>query len=401
MLGQSVLCPICGSNQFGIVDENEITKRAQNYQVEHKELIEKRKQELGSLKKHLRDITTEQLFNAKTALTEAIRVAQKQVVTLTRLYNVSKAYYSVLGKLQTADGEAYTQELMLTENGIHDAIEKNDAVIPPADRTAAVELEVQRLLALVNYSMKKQLSGSALLEDVRPNATSVPVNINYDENLLSSKISSIRSYIQNFEYLDASRKLDDANKKNDIATHEIEELEKLSAKAKTCAEQIRVLLKEMNTEEYNQVGPYLYKIFRKLSRDVDVSGIQLKCGRGDDLLMLTDDQNKPILNMLSDGQLSVFMLSYFLGNIFRMESYEQFQVYFVDDITSCMDDVNMLAFLDFIKYQLSSEKSAIVQLFFSTCDGRIQDMLRYKMDNCGLEYVEIGIKEFDGQLLAL
>ncbi len=202
-------------------------------------------------------------------------------------------------------------------------------------------------------------------------------------------------------YLDASRTLDDATKKNDIATHKIEKLKKLSAKAKMSAEQIRILLKKMNTEEYNQVDPYLYKIFRKLSRDVNVSGIQLKCGKGDDLLMLTGDQNKHILNMLSYGQLSVFMLSSFLGNIFWMESYEQFQVYFVDDITSCMDDVNMLAFLDFIKYQLSSEDSAIGQLFFSTCDGRIQDMLRYKMDNCGLEYAEIGIKEFDGQLLAL
>ena len=71
-------------------------------------------------------------------------------------------------------------------------------------------------------------------------------------------------------------------------------------------------------------------------------------------------------------------------------------VYFVDDITSCMDDINMLAFLDFIKYQLSNKNSAIDQLFFSTCDTRIQDMLRYKCDHCGIDYVEIGTEKFDG-----
>ena len=115
--------------------------------------------------------------------------------------------------------------------------------------------------------------------------------------------------------------------------------------------------------------------------------------------MLTDDQNKPILNMLSDGQLSVFILSFFIGNVFRLKLYEQFQVYFIDDITSCMDNINMLAFLDFIKYQLSRADSAINQLFFSTCDNRVQDMLCYKMDHCDLDYKRISISEFDDQLL--
>lgn len=101
-----------------------------------------------------------------------------------------------------------------------------------------------------------------------------------------------------------------------------------------------------------------------------------------------------LLNMFSDGQLSVFMLSYFLGNIFRMSGIEKIPVYFVDDITACMDDINMLAFFDFIKYQLSRKNSVMKQLFFVTCDKRIEGLMKYKMESCKISYKEIGIRDF-------
>lgn len=41
---------------------------------------------------------------------------------------------------------------------------------------------------------------------------------------------------------------------------------------------------------------------------------------------------------------------------------EKMKVYFIDDLTACMDDVNMLAFMDLLKYQMSS-KATMEQLF--------------------------------------
>lgn len=38
------------------------------------------------------------------------------------------------------------------------------------------------------------------------------------------------------------------------------------------------------------------------------------------------------------------------------------KIFFIDDLTACMDDVNMLAFIDLLKYQLSS-KETMEQLF--------------------------------------
>lgn len=63
------------------------------------------------------------------------------------------------------------------------------------------------------------------------------------------------------------------------------------------------------------------------------------------------------------------------------------KIFFIDDLTSCMDDVNMLAFIDLLKYQISS-KETMEQLFFVTCDNRISRLLKYKMDGHG-----IGLKE--------
>ncbi|MBQ2450568.1 MAG: hypothetical protein II273_03215 [Lachnospiraceae bacterium] len=80
---------------------------------------------------------------------------------------------------------------------------------------------------------------------------------------------------------------------------------------------------------------------------------------------LLNDKNSSLLNIFSDGQLSVFMLSYFLGNIFRLKDVEKMPIYFIDDITSCMDDINMLAFIDLLKYQLLDSGSAMKQIFFA------------------------------------
>jgi len=51
-----------------------------------------------------------------------------------------------------------------------------------------------------------------------------------------------------------------------------------------------------------------------------------------------------------------------------------------------MDDINLVSFIDLIKYQLAESKkgngenTAIQQFFFSTCGGNLKRMFQYKMD---------------------
>ena len=118
-------------------------------------------------------------------------------------------------------------------------------------------------------------------------------------------------------------------------------------------------------EEYEKVGPVLKKYYDKLSRFNVGDSFNLKHEK--DGISLVDDKGKSIVNILSNGQITVFMLAYFFAGISSRSNREKMKIYFIDDLTACMDDVNMLAFLDIIKYQMDS-KATIDQLFFATCD---------------------------------
>ena len=73
---------------------------------------------------------------------------------------------------------------------------------------------------------------------------------------------------------------------------------------------------------------------------------------------------------------------------------KKMKVYFIDDLTACMDDVNMLAFMDLLKYQMSS-KATMEQLFFITCDDRISKLLKYKLSGREIELCELSEKDFE------
>ena len=54
----------------------------------------------------------------------------------------------------------------------------------------------------------------------------------------------------------------------------------------------------------------------------------------------------------------------------------------------------MLSFLDLIKYQLINVDKVMNQIFFATCNEKIQDLIEYKFGNCGIEYKKIGMELF-------
>ena len=97
--------------------------------------------------------------------------------------------------------------------------------------------------------------------------------------------------------------------------------------------------------------------------------------------------------ILSNGQISVFLLAYFFAGINVRNEREKMKIFFIDDLTACMDDVNMLAFIDLLKYQLSS-KETMEQLFFVTCDNRISRLIKYKMNGHGIELRELVESDF-------
>lgn len=152
-----------------------------------------------------------------------------------------------------------------------------------------------------------------------------------------------------------------------------------------------IIVESLSRDEYQKIGPTLSKFYNKLIRIGDNDGINIV--HESDGISLIDDKGKNIVNILSNGQISVFLLAYFFAGINVRNEREKMKIFFIDDLTACMDDVNMLAFMDLLKYQISS-KETMDQLFFVTCDNRISRLLKYKMNGHGIELKELLENDF-------
>jgi exonuclease SbcC len=178
---------------------------------------------------------------------------------------------------------------------------------------------------------------------------------------------------------------------NNELEENMEKLNELRKRASQRSKAIFNIVDELSKEEYKTVGPALTKFYKKLAK-YDTKN-EIRIIQKNNGISLVDNTDKNIVNVLSNGQISVFMLAHFFAGINIRNTYEKMKIYFIDYLTACMDDVNMLAFMDLLKYHLLS-KSTMEQLFFITCDDRISNLLKYKLNGCGIEVCELREKDF-------
>lgn len=133
---------------------------------------------------------------------------------------------------------------------------------------------------------------------------------NFSYDVLVSKLNSIDSILANQTLSDLNQKLEEANKKNQNLDAEIEELQKLKDIASQRAKDIRDIVEKLSKDEYEKVGPTLGKFYNKLTRINSSYGINIV--QENEGISLVDDKGKNIVNILSNGQISVFMLAHFL-----------------------------------------------------------------------------------------
>ena len=322
--GDIVLCPVCGSERFGMLGEEEITGQAQSYQAEHKNLIESKKKYLLDLETQRRNLEMQLYEKALDAQKEAIEIAQEKVNLLTSLYNQTKTFFDILKKLQNSDSETYSREKMLsrkTYDKIKESVKKN---ILSVEECLHIENELQEIFAALSDTYDNNIELEKFISLIIPKASYAPEKALDDMGLIRKKISSLSTYMKHSEFQEVSRLLMIALEQNHRCEKQIKKLSELSEKAKDRETEISKLLMTLRKEEFQQVGPYLYKIFRKLSRNIKIDGLKLNSAKGNKL-SLTDENGKSILNMFSDGQLSVFMLSYFFGNALRIKKQSNFQ----------------------------------------------------------------------------
>lgn len=153
------------------------------------------------------------------------------------------------------------------------------------------------------------------------------------------------------------------------------------------------LRKEFDDEIVKEISEPLQKIYKRLNRHTNIQAIDLtREGKTNtkaklNANMMSNDKVY-VPNVLSTGQISVVSLAIYL-TIAMGQKENPFRCYFMDDPIQTMDDLNILSFVDLIRTELthnSANPGFLDQLFITTCDEDLEQLIAFKMNHFGVNY---------------
>lgn len=376
-------CPVCGSELFSTMEEDLILKEADEYIRQNGEAVKIKEVNKTSLQTEIETLYQKVINHTKTVVEKEKEILENEISDLKALKAELQPYFAEVKKLQKIQKAIDVEKL--TAEKVRELLIAVEGALLEESKEQEIKDSYQQILTVLGYEFENETVQQTFAK-LKNRITRFYDVSDFSYNLLVSKLNAIDSILANQTLSDISQKLDEDNKKNQKLDAEIEELKKLKDAASQRAKDIRAVVEKLSKDEYEKVGPVLSKFYNKLIRlnsSEEIKIVQEKEG-----ISLVDDKGKNIVNVLSNGQISVFMLAYFFAGINARNDREKMKVYFIDDMTACMDDVNMLAFMDLLKYQMSS-KATMEQLFFITCDDRISKLLKYKLSGHGIELCEL------------
>lgn len=383
-----VRCPICGAESFSNMDKALILKEADDYIRQNGEVVREKEVEKTLLQTEIDALYQKIISRAKTVVEKERERLETEISNLKGLKDEIQPYFDMVNKLQKTRKDINVEEL--TAEKVSELLAVSEGALLEESKEQEVRDYYQQILTVLGYEFKNEMVQQTYAKVNNLITKSYEVS-KFSYDVLVSKLNAIDSVLANQTLSDLNRKLEEANKKNQNLDAEIEELQKLKDIASQRAKDIRDIVEKLSKDEYEKVGPALSKFYNKLIRFNFSDGINIVQEKKG--ISLVDDKGKNIVNVLSNGQISVFMLAHFFAGINARNDREKLKIYFIDDLTACMDDVNMLAFMDLLKYQMSS-KATMEQLFFITCDDRISKLLKYKLSGHGIELRELLESDF-------
>ena len=387
------MCPICGSDNFGLIKETEVLAEAQTYIENNGIQVAKMTKEKEEKRDQIKKTYNELIVAAEKVLQNQIEKDQQEKNQIELLIKETCSFFDLtnsLNKLCEGKYSILDFSSLETINSIETAEKLN---LLSHEDLEIINVEIDEILVLLGYTKEENESDSATIQRIELAAKDAPKIITFSKELLIGKINALNSILNDKDYIKTSEDLRKTKESIDKLNEEYELLEETKRYSEIRAKEIRDLISILKIQEYEMIGPNLYKFYKKLTRINTIKGVQVSFEN--DQVSLTDEEGNLVVNILSNGQLNVFMLAYFFAGIISRSKEEKFKVYFIDDLTSCMDDVNMLAFLDLMKYQLMEQNGSINQVFFASCDDRICRLLRYKLEGCEMQYREIAEIDFE------
>ena len=379
----AIRCPVCGSESFATMEENLILKEADDYIRQNGEVISVKEADKNLLQTEIDDLYQKIINCSKIVLEKEKEILVTEISNLKALLEDIQPYFDEVRKLQKTQKETNVEELNSEKVEKLLADVENSLLEEPKEQD--IRDAYQQILTVLGYDFENETVQQTYAK-VKNLITQYYEISDFSYDVFVSKLNAIDSILANQTLSDLSQKLDEDNKKNQKLDEEIEKLQELKDIASQRAKDIRDIVERLSKEEYKKVGPTLKKFYNKLTRFNVSDGINIV--QKNEGISVVDDKGKNIVNILSNGQISVFMLAHFFAGINVRNDREKIKIYFIDDLTACMDDVNMLAFMDLLKYQMSS-KATMEQLFFITCDDRISNLLKYKLSGHGIELCEL------------
>ena len=384
----TVRCPLCVAESFATMDADLILKEAEEYIKQNGDVVRIKELKKTSLQKEISVLYQKSINCIEKVVEKEKNTLQTEINKLKALNDEMQQYFETVKKLQKTEKEIRVEEL--TAEKIGKLLDTVGNTIMEESKEQELRDYYQQILTVLGYDFKNETIEQTYAK-VR-NLITGSFKVSYfSYDMLVSKLNAIDSVLANQTLSDLHQKLDEEKKKNQKIDVEIEELRKLKGIASQRAKDIRDIVEKLSKDEYEKIGPLIDKFYNKLTRFNSGDGINIVQQK--DGISLVDNKSKNIVNILSNGQISVFMLAHFFAGINARNYREKMKIYFVDDLTACMDDVNMLAFMDLLKYQMSS-KATMEQLFFVTCDDRISRLLKYKLSGCGIELCELLESDF-------
>lgn len=385
-------CPVCGSLLFGEMNSDDLMVEAENY-------IDRCNKDISKKSKEITEYNNQLELLYKTATNEVVKIRDKQIekhgAKLKMLRNLqaqTQDYFDCVDSLRKLhdfsqidivfyDVECIRKTKTIFENRLAELAEAPDKL-----------REINPLLKIIGYDDDNK-SDEEYWKDfiVRSNGIH-STNVSIDQ--LKRKIIFLYRCLSDVKFKELGKKIEEESEKAKNKEKEIETTKKLFGQISERRNEIIKTVNELKEKEYNAVWPNLEQIYKKLALYPGVEKMQVKREDSKDKwLSLQDENGKQIVNVLSNGQLSVLVLSFFFARIITTGEREELKVYFLDDLTACLDDINMLAFLELMKHQVKAGTS-IDQMVFSTCDKRISSLIRYKFEKANIDICELGEDAF-------
>ncbi|EJT6151438.1 TPA: AAA family ATPase [Clostridium perfringens] len=389
----NINCPLCGSSEvFAKIKKDDIAKYSSEYLDKYDDILksnfelkEKKKGALDGIWNSFNVFLDNFIKNEIKKLKEnnsRIIGEWKRVKKFFELINKSSLTISK-DIIKTIDNEIETKC-----NGIlskEDAIRIHEKVYEVLKYLQYAELDD---IKMKNYSKSIVIIKSLFNDELNYNK--------FDYNIMVKKLVYLKYYISSKEIEDKSKELNIYEKKINELNNKTEELKDIKETLKKYTDDIGNRLKEIEQTEFEDVGPYLFRIFNKIIKHTNIDGFKFKRDssrvQGESGISFLDLEENNIMNMFSEGQLGVFMISYFIGNILKRKNENLIESFFMDDITNCLDDINVLSFIDIIKYLINDENNGMNQLFFATCNNNIEALFKNRMEGFNIPYKSI---EFD------